>query len=894
MLAQWLLRILTPDAVRSQLLGDLAERFHRVHRERGWRAARAWYWRNVLSPDVLRLRSTMRRRRWSKHRWTRPWIAGLGSDLRYALRMVRQRPGVSAAVVTTLALGIGTTTAVFSLVHSVLLRPLPYAQPDDLVMVFRTVPRYDLTRSVASYPDFVDWRAEVTAFDDLAAYALTRLTYLAGTAAEQWQGARITAGLFPLLGTEPQLGRWPTPDEDRPGARPVMLLGYGLWQSRFGGAQDIVGRALTLNGESYTAIGVMPAEFDFPAPQVQFWVPLRADPARWERDTNFLTLIGRLAPGATVADAQTELERVAERIDRTTPGIAEGFGEGYGVWVESRHAFVVRNARSALLVFLGAVGLVLAMACANVANLMLVRGTERRRELALRSAMGAGRGRLIRQLLTESLVLAGAGGAIGVVTAFAIVRGVIVLGPTLPRAQEIAVDPVALLFSVVVTLACGVVVGVLPAAIATRHGVAETIKEGSTASGVSRGGHRLQQGFVVGQIAIAIVLVVSAALLVTSFNRLASVTPGFDPSNVVAARVTLPPPDDDAEANETAAAEAASARWVERRNQFFDAVAQAVAAEGTARVGLAYGIPFGRYTFSRPMFAEGTDRGPGASPTVHGNIVATTYFVAMGIPIVRGRGFEERDRFDAPPVIVLSQTTANLLWPGLDPLGRRVRLGSSDDDSPWVTVIGVAADVRLRSLADDPAPMYYRPLEQVPWVDGLFVITRSTRPEAETLDAVRRAVWSLDPRLPITDVTTTRDLVDDTLTAPRFRATVLAGFGLVAVALAILGVYAVMAFNVGRQTRDIGIRMALGAQRFAITSSVLANGAALTAMGAAIGIVLALGLTRFLSGMLFGLSPRDPLTFIGSAATFAVVALAACYFPARRAARLDPVNVLKE
>lgn len=885
---------LTPRALRSELLGDLFEGFHRVGRERGWPAARRWYWRHVFSTDVIRLRSIFRRRRTpSSAPGATMRIHGVGGDVRYALRMIRKRPGVSVAVVLTLAMGIGATTAVFSLVNSVLLRPLPYEEPDELVMVFRTVPRYDLTRSVASYPDFVDWGLEVDAFEELAGYAPARLTYLAGTEAEEWRGYRVTATLLPLLGVEPAVGRWPTPDEDRPGADPVLVLGYGLWQSRFGGARDVVGRQVTLNDASYTVVGVMPATFDFPAPRVQFWVPLRADPARWERDTNFLTVIGRLAPGVLVADAQERLERVAGRIDRAAPGVLDGFGEGYGVFVESRHDFVVRNAETGLLVFLGAVGLVLAIACANVANLMLLRGTERRKELSVRSALGAGRSRLVRQLLIESLVLAGAGGGLGTLAAFAVVRGVIVSAPDLPRVQEVAVDPVALAFTATLSVACGILVGVLPAGIATRHRLADTMKEESAGTGVSRTGLRLQQTFVVGQVAIAIVLFVGATLLVTSFYRLSAVTPGFDASNVVAARVTLSGPDVPPDGTE-AQAEAALRDWAERRDRFFDTVArETAAAAGGPRVGLAYGIPFGRHSFNRPVVAEGSGTAPADAPSINGNIVAGDYFGALGVPLLRGRGFEDSDGLQAPPVMVVSQSAARLLWPDADPIGRRVRLGNSVT-GPFVTVVGVVADVRLRSLADDPDAMYYRPLRQVTWVDGMFVVARSPRPAAEVLGAVRRAVWAQDPSLPVTDVATARDLVGDTLAAPRFRAGVLTGFGVVAVALAMLGIYAVMAYSVGRQARDIGIRMALGAQGTAITRGVLATGFTIAALGAVVGLVLALALTRFLSSMLFGLGPRDPWTFVGSALTFGSVALVACYLPARRAARLDPVAVLKE
>ncbi|MCH7475451.1 MAG: ABC transporter permease, partial [Gemmatimonadetes bacterium] len=532
---------LTPDELKAQIEGDLREGY-RYRREinGGWRA-RIWYWRQLFSPDVLALRREVKMRR-GRHQRSEVAMTARGwlSDVRYAVRVMKKNPGFSSVVLATLALGIGANTAVFSVVNSVLLRPLPYPESEQLAMVFRSVPRFGFTHSTASYPDFNDWRAETTSFSSLGAYGYTTLTYMGDDGAERWTGHRVTADLMTLLQVPAAVGRIFAPEEDLPGADRAILLSFGLWQARFGGDPGVVGTRLTLNGEPYTVVGVMPVDFSFPSRSTSFWVPLRGDAERMERDSNFLSVLGRLAPGVAVEHAQVEMERIAGRIDATAPRA----NEGYGILVEGRHAFVVSNARTALLVFWGAVALVLMIACANVANLMLARGTARRNEIAVRTALGAARGRIVRQLLTESAVLGVAGGVLGLGLAAVLLRMFVKLGTgQVPRLDGVGIDPIALGFTAFVSVAAGIVFGTVPAWLGSRSNLHESLKEGGQGAGIGRLGRRVQHSFVVAQLTLAVVLTIGAALLVNSFLRLTSVEPGFDPENVIAARVSPPQPE---------------------------------------------------------------------------------------------------------------------------------------------------------------------------------------------------------------------------------------------------------------------------------------------------------------------------------------------------------------
>jgi len=790
-------------------------------------------------------------------------------DARHAVRGLIREPGFAVVTLLTLAVGIGANTAVFSVVNGVLLRPLPFPDADRLVMVFRTVPRFGFTRSTVSYPDFADWRAGGADIARLAAYASASVTTETPDGAERLTGYRATADLAPVLGAPAALGRWFTEVEDQPGAAPVIVLSHALWRTRFGGDTGIVGRPVALSGASHTVVGVAPADFTFPSDVAQFWAPLRGDAARLERDANFLSVIGRLAAGVSVERAQASLAALATRIDAEAPGA----NEGYGLFVEPRHAFVVRNAGRALYVFLGAVVLVLLIACANVANLLLARGATRTREMAVRTALGAGRGRLVRLLLTEGAVLGLAGGALGIIVAAGLLRVLVALGADqIPRLGEVRLDAAMLGLTGLVALACGLAFGLVSAVPAGRGEVTERLREGAThGASVSRVGRKLQRGFVVVQVAVAMTLSLGAGLLANSFVRLTAVEPGFDPRHLVAGRIA-------------GRGDAGSSLFAQVRDRLS-------AAPGMEAVALGYDLPFGEHGFSSGAVPEGRMEREDEAPAIAGNVVAGDYFEALRIPLRRGRGFGPGDDLGAPPVAMVNEALARAFWPGEDPVGRRMRLGGSDN--PWTVVVGVVGDVRQRSLADAPAPTYYVPLAQAPWVDGMFVIVRSAAPAARVAGALRRAGRQVDPAVPVTDVSASTELIGRSVRAPRFRALVLAVFGAAAIVVAVVGVYGVIAYSVSARRRELGIRIALGAAPGALVNHVVRDGMVLAMVGVTAGVAGALALTRFLRALLFDVAPHDPATFAGVGAALAVITGVACYLPARRAAAADPLEVMR-
>lgn len=887
-LARRLLLRLTPDVLREAVDGDLLEGFQHRLRHRGALRARLWYWRQLASLDVLRIRRALapRRRPSPRGGWGAPG-ADLARDVSAAARSLRRQPAFALVAVLTLAVGIGANTAVFSVVRGVLLRPLPYPDADRLVMVFRTVPRFGFQRSTASYPDFHDWRAGARGIVRLAAYAPATLTTPTPDGAARWTGYRATADLGSVLGVPPAIGRWFSETEDRPGGPRVIVLSHALWQSRFGEDPHIAGRVVTLDGESYLVVGVMPPVFAFPSEATQFWVPLRGDAAAMERDANFLVVIGRLAPGVPVFRAQADLAALAARIDTAVPGA----NEGYGLFVEPRHAFVVRDAGLALRVFGGAVVLVLLIACANVASLLVTRGAARSRELAVRAALGAGTGRIARQLLTESGVLGIAGGALGCLVAAGLLRVFVTLGAgQIPRLDEARLDLAMLGFTLLVSLGCGLGLGLVGAWTAARARTMEGLRDAAAHGTVGRVGRRLQRGFVVTQVALAVVLSLGAGLLMHSFLKLTSVQPGFDPVGLVAARVERPiaepagPPDSGTFA---AAVAAATARIV-----FFETLRdRAAAAPDIAAATLAYDLPFGGHSFSRTALAEGGDVSVDDAPAIAGNVVGADYFATMGIPLLRGRDFEAGDRRTAPSVVVVNEALARAFWPGADPLGKRLRFGS--EGNPWTTVVGVAGDVRRRALSDPPVPMFYRPVAQVVWPDALFVVVRSASPTAAVIATLRRLVGELDASLPLTDVAASSALVERTIRAPRFRAAVLLVFGAAAVIVAVAGVYGVMASSVHQRRRELGIRVALGAAPGSLVGGMVREGVGLAILGLVAGLTATVGLSRLLGSLLFGVAPYDPMTYLVVAASITVITGLASYLPARRAAAADPLEPMR-
>ena len=891
-LASALLRLLLPSRHRAQLLGDLLEGYAARAQRSGRSRARRWYWRQLCSTDLLRLRregKPIGPRRSPPTVSTSMSLDGLRSDLAYSLRSLRKTPLFTLTVVATLALGMGASTAMFTVVNDVLLRPLPFRDADRLVMVFRTVPRFGMERSVASYPDFLDWQARSETLDELAAYGYSELTWYGPERAEKWVGRRISRNLLPLLRVAPVLGRDFTAAEDERGGPGGIILSQGLWQTRFGADPELLGSTLRFDDEERTVVGIMPASFSFPGPATQFWIPLRGDATRMERDTNFLQLIGRLAAGSSVRDAQREIEALAAAIDAREPDA----NDGYGVFVESRHDFVVGDVRRALWVFTGAVTLLLVVACVNVANLLLVRNASRRGEMSLRLALGAGRGKLVRLRLIESAAIATVASGLGVSGAWFGLRAMLAIaGGQLPRSAEVQLDGSAFAFGTGLAAACALLFGTFPMATGSARSLAGAARSGATASS-ARGRRTVQRALVAVQVAVAAVILVSATLLVNSFARLTAVGLGFDAEGVVAGRVALPRRSmESMDSMSSTDMEATIGGHIERRDAFVGALGEAAAAAVRSdAIGFSYGLPLGQSSFSRTMIPAGGEAAEDDAPAIAGNIVAGDYFRAMQIDLIAGRSFEDRDRFEALPVMLVNESLAAAFWPGRDPIGQRVRIGGPDN--PWTTVVGVVADVRSNSVAGDPEPRYYRPLSQVPWPDSLFVVVRTAAPLEETVSGLRRAVASIDAQLPLTDVTTAAELVAADLAAPRLRSAILSMFGILATLLAVVGASGMVGFVVADRRSELGVRLAVGARAVDVVRLVLAEELRPVVAGAGAGLVGGWFAARTIGGFLYEIGPFDPTTYAIVAALVVGGVGFACYLQARRAAAIAPDEVLR-
>ncbi len=802
-------------------------------------------------------------------RWTR-WIEDLLADARYAVRALARRPGFTAAAVTTLALGIGGTTAVFSVVEGVLLRPLPYRDPGRVV-------RVDAGMGVMG--EVLALRGRVAAFADVEAYGAFGALSLTGSGEpERLASAAVTPGLFPLLGVEAALGRTFLAKEDEPGSDDVVILSHGLWIRRFGGDRSIVGRRIVLDGVSRAVVGVMPAGFHFPNDATEAWIPVVTaglDPGMlW--GAGGYRKVARLRPDATPEGAALEVASLESTMRALLPwAMPDDYWKTPSV-VPLRDA-LVGGVRPTLLILLGAVGLLLLVACANVANLLLSRAAARREEIAVRAALGARRARLVRQLLTESLVLGLLGGVSGLALAVGAVASLRrAFPPELPRLGEVAIDGRVLAFALAASLATGLLFGLVPALRASRSG-GGTFLEGTRAGGGTRERHRLSGVLVAGQIAVSTVLVIAAGLLVRSLGRLLEVDPGFRAGSVVVATVAPP-----------------AFRYPEApdRVRFYDALLERLASlPGAATVAVGSGVPFGGDAYGSVFLIEGRPdpSATGDWPQADARLtVSADYFRALGIPVLAGRPFTAADRAEAPGVAVVSAALAHRYWPGQDPIGQRLRLVFDPD---WRTVVGVVGDVKWSELSDQDGPALYVPLDQGP-TGPMRVVVRAAGAPAAVAGRLRDVVTSVDPDTPVSDVRTGERLLSDALAQPRSATGLLAVFAALALALGAVGTYGVTAYAVSRRMREYGIRLALGAPRKRLLWLVLRRGALLAAVGIGLGLVGALAATRLLSGVLFGVSPLDPLTFAAVPLLLAAAVLAASWLPARQALRADPVRVL--
>jgi putative ABC transport system permease protein len=797
----------------------------------------------------------------------------LWQDLRYAVRSLGRSPGFAFAAIATLAIGIGANTAIFSVVHGVLLRPLPFGQPERLVAVWGH--HVAIGRETASLPDFLDWRRESRAVEDMAAFANTRYNLAGDGEPEVVRGAVATANLLPLLGLAPAVGRGFTVDEERAGAARVVMLSDGYWRRRFGARPDVLGRSLSLSGVPHTVVGVAPPALRLQQ-AVDVWAPLVTDTTLGRRN-DFLTVIGRLRAGATLAQAQEELSTIGRRLAAQYPAS----NAGWGVELLGLQEQVVGGIRPALLVFMGAVALVLLIACANVANLMLARVTAREREVTIRTALGASRARLARQLLTESAAVALAGGTAGLLLAVWGVQALRTLGPgTIPRSEEVGIDPVALGFALGLSLLTGFLFGLLPALrVLGRDPHAGLQASGRGSTGGS--GVRTTRGaLVLAEVALAFMLLVGAALLLRSFNRLQQVDPGFTGEGILTARLALP---------RNGYAEP------ERRLAFAERLMERLrATPGVRSAALASDPPLGGSARYWSFSVEGVE--PPPAEVVQDAVVSAAgpgYFETVGIPLVEGRLITHADRSDAPAVAVVGQALARRYWPDRSPLGARITFGDpADTASTWATIVGVVGDVRQESLAEPPYPQVYLPFAQLP-VRSVVIAARGPLEPLALLPGLKAAVAELDPGLPLSEVATLDQMVTATLARPRVNAALLGGFALVALALAAVGIYGVIAYGVIQRTRELGIRMALGAGSDQLLRLVVRQGMAPVLAGVALGAAGALAAGRLLRSLLFGVGAADPLTFALVTGFLLAVALLASYLPARRAAGADPMVALR-
>ncbi|HYJ06812.1 MAG TPA: ABC transporter permease [Chthoniobacterales bacterium] len=799
-------------------------------------------------------------------------MSHLLKDLRYGVRTLLKQPGFTAIAVLTLALGIGANTAIFSVVNAVLLRPLPYQNPDQLIAVYEKRPALGRERGFVSPPDFIDWRAQNTVFANIAAYAPWTANRTDGEEPERIVGTLASADLFPALGVSPSLGRTFSADEDRPNANRVVVIGHRLWQRRFASDPSIVGKPVMLNGNSHVVIGVMPRGFEFPDKQTELWAPLGLDPADTStRALHSLNVVARLKEGVTLPAARAEMAMISDRLEQE-----HAVNKGHRANLFPLYAEVVGPVRPALLVLFSAVGVVLLIACVNVANLLLVRGAGRQKEIAIRSALGASRSRIVSQLLAESILLALLGGGLGFLIAVWGTDLLIAISPAdTPRLSEIKADQSVLGFTFLATLLPGIVFGLLPAWRLSRPDIMHGLKEGGRSGASDASSSRVRNSLVVSEVALALVLLIGAGLLLKSFVRLRETNPGLDPSGVLTAQVWLPR----AKFKEPQQ-QAAFAREVVQRLEALPGVKSAAAVAD---------LPLSGPGASRYFSIEGAaPTRPGEGRNANFNLATPKYFQTLGIPLVRGRDFDARDIQGAPEVVIINEALARRFFPDEEALGKRIRIG----EQPWRTIVGVVGSVRRSGLDIEATPEMCYPILQEP-LSFMALVLKTTR-DPQTLAAdLRNAVRAVDRDQPVFDVKTMDDVVKGSMSSRRLTMVLLVSFAVMAIVLAAIGIYGVISYLVTQRTHEIGVRMALGAQRGDVLRLILGHGMVLAGLGIVLGVMLSLGLTRLLSSFLFGVSSTDPWIFLAVSLLLVVVALLAGYIPGRRATKVDPMIALR-
>src|SRR3954469_16984049 len=776
----------------------------------------------------------------------RNMFADLSQDVRYGLRMLLKNPGFTAIAVLALALGIGANSAIFSVVNTLLLRPLPYKNPSQLVVIWENATHLGFPKNTPSPANFLDWQKQNTLFEGMGAFAERSFNLTGMGEPERLDGRRVSANLFDLLGVKPIVGRAFVPDEDKPGTK-VALLNESLWRRRFGSDPAVIAQALTLTGGSYTVVGVLPNSVRLPAFgnwRDQVWVPL-AFPAEEAaaRGNHFLEVIGRMKPGVTLEQARAEMATIMARLAQQYPED----NTRIGTVVNALHEEIVGNMKPALLILLGAVAFVLLIACANVANLLLARAAARHKEIALRLALGADRARLTKQLLVESVMLSLLGAFVGLLLAYA---GLQVLTrfipPDVAHAEMITIDASVLIFTVIVAIVTGLIFGLAPASQAAHFNINDTLKEGGRDSGAGPRGKRLRSALVIAEVAVSFILLIGAGLLINSFMHLRNLDPGFRADHLLALNVDL---------SETKYPDNP------KRTAFFDEVVRRVQAlPGAKSVAIAGNLPFTYNGDSGPIGVEGIpDPPPDQHPDVIYRAIGPNYFGTMGIPFVRGRDFNEQDTLDTSLAVVVSEKTARHYWPNDDPIGKRIKNGSTTADVPWRTVIGVVKDVRQNDFVAEPKMQMYFSFRQTKTLVANALVARTSVDPLSLATAVRNEIWAVDKDQTVANIDSMEHIVAGAVARHRFSMLLLAVFAGVALVLAAVGIYGVMSYSVAQQTREIGIRMALGAQRSDVLRMTVIQGLKLVGVGLAIGLVAAFILTRVMATLLFGISATDPV-----------------------------------
>lgn len=791
-------------------------------------------------------------------------------DVRFALRQLTKAPGFSTVAILTLALGIGATTAIFSVVNGVLLRPLPYPDPDALVRVHETIPQYG--RFSVAPATFLDWRDQNTSFDRLAVYGGSSATFAWSSGPERVPGAVVSWDMFPLLRATPTLGGNFTPEQDAPGGDNVIIISHGLWQSRFGADPQVVGTTVTVNGLPTTILGVMPPDFYFPTRAVEYWMPIALNPSSATRGGHYLGVVGRLKDGVRIEQANTEMAGISERLGEQYPDASAG----ESAEVVSLKEQVVGRIRPALITLLIAVGVVVLIACANVANLLLVRASVREKEVAIRTALGAGRQRLVFQMLAESLVLAVVAGVLGLALAYAAIPAIQTLSAgSIPRVADVTIDGTVLAFTLAASMVTGILFGLVPAWQSSRTGTSTVLKEGGRSS-VGSGGRWMRNALLVAEVALSVVLLVGAALLLRSFDKLTSVDPGFNPQGVLAFQLALP-----------------GTAYPDSENQisFYDRLLDRLATvPSVTAASSVQTLPMGGGYVLTVQVSSQPPAKPGEEPSAHYRAISPDYFKTLEIPLVRGRAFTAQDRADGAPVAIVDEAFVAKHFPNDDPIGERIDIGNGTNGAE---IVGIVGNVSYNGLEAEQTPTMYVPQNQA-ISSSAWVLVRTAGEPAALSQTVRQIVGEFDSTLPTANMNPLTTTVDNSVAQQRFSMLLIVLFGGVALFMASVGLYGVVAYSVSLRNREIGLRMAIGAQPGDVLKMVIGGGMKLAAIGVVLGVVGALALSRLVASMLFEVAPSDPTSYVATAGTLLVIAALACYIPARRAMGIDPMVTLQQ